>query len=88
MAKTKKYKLPKRIAGVKLSKPLRRQGGRVLQQLDNRRGLAAAGLGALAVALAASPKLRRAVSDAGAHLAGLADAPGRRNGAQPSYDGV
>lgn len=65
---TKRYKLPKRIAWVKLSKQARKRGGRFIADLAGNGGrkVAVAGLGALAVALAASPRLRGA-------LGGIAD---------------
>jgi hypothetical protein len=53
MAKTKKVKLPKRIAGVKVPKELRKNGGWLLGMLDTPQGkaLVASGLAAAAAAM-------------------------------------
>ncbi|MCM8729656.1 hypothetical protein ACFO8O_01550 [Hephaestia sp. GCM10023244] len=54
MGKTKKTKLPKQIAGVKIPKKLRKKGGKLLAALDTPvgRDLAAAGLMAAIAAFA------------------------------------
>ena len=63
MAKTKaKAKLPKRVGGVKLSKEIRKAGGKLLEKANSPLGreLIAAGLGLAATAAAAEREKRKA----------------------------
>ncbi|MET0481429.1 MAG: hypothetical protein ABWZ27_00770 [Aestuariivirgaceae bacterium] len=66
MAK-QKLKLPKRLAGIKVPKPLRRSSKRFAKQLRKTGGLEllAHALVAAGTALMASPKARQAVAEAG-----------------------
>lgn len=50
MAKAKKGKLPKRVAGVKIPKPLRKRGEALIAQAQSPAGRAAIAKGAAAVA--------------------------------------
>lgn len=68
MARTKATKLPKRIAGVKLSKKLRKRGGKVLDLLRHplTADIAAAAMVAMAAAVRESERARKAAGDLGA----------------------
>ena len=67
MAKSKPTKLPKRIAGVKVPKRMRRPGGKVLDALSHPlvADMVAAGLIAAAAAVRDSNSVRRAANKAG-----------------------
>lgn len=67
MAKSKPTKLPKRIAGVKVPKRMRRPGGKVLDALSHPlvADVVAAGLLAAAAAVRDSHSVRRAAIKAG-----------------------
>jgi hypothetical protein len=63
----KKNKLPKRIAGVKIPKKLRKRGGQVFAFLDSPviSSIVAAGLLAAADSISRQPKVRKAGKKAG-----------------------
>ena len=67
MAKNNQTRLPKRLAGVKLSKPLRKRGAQMLDLLSRPivADLVAAALAAGAVALARNKRVRGAAASAG-----------------------
>jgi len=69
MAK-QKLKLPKRLAGIKVPKPLRRSSKRFAKHLRKTGGLEllAHALVAAGTALMSSPKARRAVAEAGQNV--------------------
>ena len=69
MAK-QKLKLPKRLAGIKVPKPLRRSGKRFVKHLRKTGGieLLAQALVAAGTALMASPKARQAMAEAGQNV--------------------
>lgn len=72
----KKNKLPKRIAGVKIPKKLRKRGGQVFAFLDSPviSGIIAAGLLAAADSISKQPKVKKAGKKAKRAAAGTADA--------------
>lgn len=82
MAKERKIKVPKQIAGVKVPKKVRKAGNKALQLADHPAALelAAAALSAAAVALQSKGRKRR-VEQVAPHLAQLArSAPGGEEG--------
>jgi len=72
MAKAKKIKIPKRIAGIKVPKTLRKSGGSLagLLQTPHGREIAAAALSAAAAALLGTNKAREVAGDAGSAAVG------------------
>lgn len=72
----KNNKLPKRIAGVKIPKKLRKRGGQVFAFLDNPviSSIVAAGLLAAADSISRKPKVKKAGKKARHAAAGTAEA--------------
>ncbi len=75
MAKDKKLKVPKEVAGIKVPKKLRKTANKAIAMAENPaiRGLALAGLAAAATAIAENAEARRTAGD-GARQAGKAAA--------------
>ena len=79
MAKTKKTKIPKRIAGVKLPKELRKTGEAILEKANSPAGreMLAAGLTMAAAAATAAVARSREKAEDKATTGAAADHPGK-----------
>lgn len=66
-AKKQAFKLPKKIAGIKIPKAIRNSSGSIVQFLETPQGreIAASALAAMAAAITSNKKARHAVADAG-----------------------
>ena len=84
MAKDRKGKLPKRVAGVKIPKELRKGGDRLIAKANTPEGRAALAKGAAVVASAAAAMAQAAVKAPTVKLV----PPAAPTGSQPGEPGV